>query len=128
MAAHRKLDWSRVCRCAVEFHKCGESCSSRRPAVGLERLVKWSAAACTLCHRAAAAKRTGQVLSNLGVKTTPACRASTNIGRVSLETEPRLRRRRIVRHQYPDDENVSLHILRRAKESDLRAPHDRARE
>jgi hypothetical protein len=27
-----------------------------------------------------------------------------------------------VRHQYPDDENVSLQILRRAKESDLRAP------
>src|SRR6266480_4124648 len=42
------------------------------PRYKLQRWVKCSAAACTLCHRAAAAKRTGQVLSSLGVKTTPA--------------------------------------------------------
>ena len=41
----------------------------------LHRLVRRFAVACTLCQRAAGTKHTGQVLSSLGVNTTPACRA-----------------------------------------------------
>jgi hypothetical protein len=41
----------------------------------LHRLVRSSEVSCTLCHRVVRAKRTNQVVSILGVKTTPACRA-----------------------------------------------------